>query len=321
MKLEIRHLKLIKAIAQEGSVTKAGNRLHLTQSALSHQLRDAEEKLGIALFTRLNKRMILTPAGERLLASAETVLGEIKRAEEDIGQIALSREGILRLSTQCYTCYHWLPSMLKLFHQRFPRTEVQIVVEATRRPVEALLDGKLDLAVVHSPLRNSKLIYKPLFQDELVAIMKPTHPLADRPFLKAQDFSDEHLIVYAIPREESMIFQKFLTPAGVSPRRTSQVQLTEAIIEMVKAGLGIGVMARWAVAPQLADGALRAVRLTSKGLQRQWSAAMLRNKSAPAFLTAFVELLANNSLPVERKDGRTKVKAGGLPAWYNLKAG
>jgi LysR family transcriptional regulator, regulator for metE and metH len=318
MKLEIRHLRLIKAIAGEGSVTRAGNRLHLTQSALSHQLRDAEEKLGVPLFTRLNKRMILTPAGERLLLSADAVLGEIKRAEEDIRQIALSREGILRLSTQCYTCYHWLPSMLKLFQQKFPRIEVQIVVEATRRPLEALLDGKLDLAIVNCTVRNSKLTYKPLFHDELVAVMKPDHPLAARPYMRAQDFADEHLLVYHVPNEENMIFQKFLMPAGVSPRRVSQVQLTEALIEMVKAGLGISVMARWAVAPQIANGTLSAVPLLSRGFHRQWSAAMLKNKSAPAYLHAFVELLANNSLPVERKDGKKRVKAKGLPAWYEM---
>src|SRR5437764_8036797 len=113
MKMEVRHLRLIQAIAEEGSVTKAGSRLYLTQSALSHQLHDAEEKLGISLFTRVNKKMILTPAGERLLKSSYAVLEEMQRAEEEIKQIALKREGILRLSTQCYTCYHWLPSLLK----------------------------------------------------------------------------------------------------------------------------------------------------------------------------------------------------------------
>lgn len=318
MKLEIRHLKLIKAIAREGSVTKAGNRLHLTQSALSHQLRDAEQKLGARLFTRLNKRMLLTPAGERLLVSADNVLEEIKRAEEDIHRIALSREGVLRLSTQCYTCYHWLPSMLKLFQQKFPRVDVQIMVEATRRPLEALLDGKLDLAIVNRPLRNSKIAYKPLFHDELVAVVRPDHPLASRAHVKAQDFADQHLLVYQVPKEESTIFQKFLIPAGVSPRRVSQVQLTEAIIEMVKAGLGVSIMARWAVAPQLASGTLCAVPLSSRGFHRQWSAATLKNKSAPAYLNAFIDLLANNSLPVERKDGKKRVKAGGLPAWYEL---
>jgi LysR family transcriptional regulator for metE and metH len=156
----------------------------------------------------------------------------------------------------------------------------------------------------------------------MVAIMRPDHTLASRPFLKAQDFSDEHLIVYTMPREESIIFQKFLMPAGVTPRRVSQVQLTEAVIEMVKAGLGVSVMARWAVAPQIASGALQAVPLMSRGLHRQWSAAMLKNKSAPAYLHAFVELLANKSLPVEQHgNGKRKVKAAGLPAWYDLKAG
>ncbi|HEV2915174.1 MAG TPA: LysR family transcriptional regulator [Pyrinomonadaceae bacterium] len=318
MKLEIRHLKLIRAIATEGSVTRAGDRLHLTQSALSHQLRDAEEKLGVPLFTRLNKRMILTPAGQRLLNSAESVLDEMKRAEEDIRQIARNGEGVLRLSTQCYTCYHWLPSMLKLFQRKFPRIDVQIMVEATRRPIEALLDGKLDLAIVSSTPRNQKLTYKPLFQDEMVAVMKPDYPLATRPFLRPQDFADQHLLVYAIPREENTIFQKFLTPAGVTPKRVSHVQLTEAVIEMVRAGLGLSVLARWAVAPQLAAGTLHAVPLSSRGLYRKWSAAMLKNKSAPAYLHAFIELLANNTLPIERKDGRKRVRAQGLPAWYEL---
>jgi LysR family transcriptional regulator for metE and metH len=208
--------------------------------------------------------------------------------------------------------------MLRPFQRKFPGVDVKIVVEATRRPIEALLDGKLDLAIVNSSVRNSKLTFKPLFQDELVAIMKPDHALAARPFMRAQDFSDEHLIVYAMPREENTIFQKFLTPAGITPRRVSQVQLTEAVIEMVRAGLGMSIMARWAVAPQLASGTLRAIPLSSRGFYRQWSAAMLKNKSAPAYLHAFVELLANNTLPVERKDGRKRVKASGLPAWYEL---
>src|SRR5947207_15463829 len=124
-------------------MTRARYRLHLTQSSLSHQLIDVEDKLNTALFLRLSKKMILTQAGERLLSSAHLVLDELKRAEEDICQIAASREGILRISTECYTCYHWLPSMLKDFNQKFPRIEVRIVVEATSEPIQFLLDGKL----------------------------------------------------------------------------------------------------------------------------------------------------------------------------------
>ena len=294
--LEVRHLRLVEMVAKEGGLTKAANRLHVTQSALSHQLRDIEDKLGAPLFLRLNKKMLLTQAGERLLSSAPAVLDELKRAEEDIRQIALHREGILRISTECYTCYHWLPPVLEPFARAFPRVEVRIVAEATRRPVEALLDGRLDLAITSTVTRNQKLIFKPLFKDEMVIIMSPDHPLASRSYISAKDFASEHLLVYAIPKEELTIYQKVLVPAGVSPKHVSRVELTEAIIEMVKAGLGIGVMARWAVAPQIEAGSLVGVPLTAKGLHRHWNAAMIRHKAAPPYLLKFVELLTQNPM-------------------------
>lgn len=294
MKLDIRHLKLLVAITEERSVTRAGERLHLTQSALSHQLRDLEERLGMQLFLRLNKRMLPTPAGERLLQSARGVLEELERAEEELAQMAQSKRGTLRLSTECYTCYHWLPAKLKEFSRRYPAVEVRIVVEATRRPLAALLDGKLDLAVVSCCPRDPRIIYRPLFSDELVAILPPDHKLASRPYLRARDFADQHLILYVAP-EDSDLFRLLLKPAGVQPARLSQVQLTEAIIEMVKAGLGISVMARWAVNESLKSGRLLARPLTRRGVHRQWSAAILKRDPVPAHLSDFISLLARDS--------------------------
>jgi len=307
--LEVRHLKLVETVAKEGGLTKAANRLHVTQSALSHQLRDIEDKLGAPLFLRLNKKMVLTQAGERLLSSAPAVLDELKRAEEDIRQIALHREGILRISTECYTCYHWLPPVLKPFNREFPRVEVRIVAEATRRPIEALLDGRLDLAVTSVATRNQKLMFRPLFKDELVVIVSPDHPLASRGFVSAKDFASETLLIYALAKEDLTIYQKVLIPAGVTPKHVSRVELTEAIVEMVKAGLGIGVMARWAVKPQVEAGTLRTLRLTSKGVHRQWSAAMIRHKTPPPYLLRFVELLAANPMAMVGEDSRRKTAA------------
>jgi LysR family transcriptional regulator, regulator for metE and metH len=308
--LEVRHLKLVETVAKEGGLTKAANRLHVTQSALSHQLRDIEDKLGAPLFLRLNRKMLLTQAGERLLSSAPAVLDELRRAEEDIRQIALHREGILRISTECYTCYHWLPPVLKPFNREFPRVEVRIVAEATRRPIEALLDGRLDLAITSAVTRNQKLTFKPLFKDELVAIMSPVHPLAPRAYVNAKDFASEHLLVYALPKEDLTIYQKVLVPAGVSPKHVSRVELTEAIIEMVKAGLGIGVMARWAVAPQIEAGTLRALTLTSKGLHRQWSAAMIKHRATPPYLLRFAELLAKNPITAIKNVNPLRITSG-----------
>jgi LysR family transcriptional regulator, regulator for metE and metH len=296
MNLDMRHLKLIVAVTEERGLTRAGERLHLTQSALSHQLRDIEGRLGTPLFHRVNKRMLLTPAGERLLQSARRVLDEIRRAEDDIAEMAAGNRGTLRLSTECYTCYHWLPDLLKDFSRRFPGVEVKIVVEATRKPLGALLDGQLDLAVVTAAARDKRLRYEPLFRDELVMVMTPGHPLAARPYVRARDFAGENLFTYQT-LEETYLYQRLLRPAGVMPARATQVQLTEAMLEMVKAGLGVSVLARWAVAAYVAAGKVAARPLTARGLHRQWSAALLKNDYTPPYVIEFIGLLANRSLP------------------------
>jgi LysR family transcriptional regulator for metE and metH len=299
MHLEIRHLKLVAAIAETGSVTRASNQLHLTQSALSHQLRDAEEQLGARLFQRQKGTMTLTAAGERLLKSARAVLEELDRAERDIHDGAACGNGVdrgvIRLSTECYTVYHWLPSRLRLFQRKFPAVEFELVVEATDNPFAALLDGKLDLAIVCDPVRNRKIKYTPLFEDEMVAIVSPEHRMAGKIFAEPQDFAEETVFMFP-PKTESSLLNEILAPAGVVPRRIHEVMVTEAIIEMVRGGLGVAALARWAVAPQLASGAVVGLPLTAHGFYRAWSTAQLREKQAPAYLQEFIRVLAENPI-------------------------
>ena len=298
MHLEIRHLKLVEAIAETGSVTRAGNRLHLTQSALSHQLRDAEQQLGAALFVRRNRQMTLTAAGERLLRSARAVLEELARAEEEIqsGSASATARGLLRLSTECYTVYHWLPPRLKLFQRRFPAVEFQLEIDATDNPYEALLEGKLDLAIVCTPIRNRRIHYTPLFEDEVVLIVPPGHRLAGKTYAAPCDLAAETLFVVP-PKSDSTLLTKILAPVGVVPRRVQEVALTDAIIEMVRGGMGVASLARWAVAPQLKSGELIGLRVTDQGWKRTWSAAQLRDKNAPAYLEEFIRLLTEHPIP------------------------
>lgn len=305
MQLEIRHLKLVAAIAETGSVTRAGNKLHLTQSALSHQLRDAEQQLGVALFERRNRNMALTAAGERLLQSARTVLEELERAEKEIHSGKGGGRGVLRLSTECYTVYHWLPERMKIFQRKFPAVDFQLAVEATDNPFQALLDGKLDVAIVCEPVRNRRIRYTPLFDDDVVLIVPPEHRLAGRLFVEPADLADEILFLFA-PKEESTLLMQILAPAGVTPRQVQEVNLTEAIVEMVRGGMGVAALARWAVAPQLDSGALIGLPLTADGIHRTWSAAQLRDKHAPAYLGEFIRLLTEHPLnpkPLRRKPG------------------
>lgn len=308
MSLEMRHLRVVAAIAEEGSVTRAGGRLHLTQSALSHQLHDAEEQLGRPLFERRSKKMVLTAAGERLLRSARSVLEELGRAERDIQRDSSEPRGVLRLSTQCYTAYHWLPPRLKIFQKKYPGVDVQLVVEATPHPFGALLEEKIDLALAWMPVRNRRIAYTPLLRDEMVVLVPPGHRWAAKPFVAAEEFAGEDLIVYP-PKEESSVLLQFLNPAGVTPRRVREVSLTEAVVSLVKAGMGVAVLTKWAVAPQLASGELKAVRLTRDGFYREWSVAQLKNNSAPEYVGEFIRVLAGNPihLPVAKARGKRGV--------------
>ena len=294
MELEIRHLLLVSAVAEHESLTRAGEVLHLSQSALSHQLRDIEDRLGTRLFHRLNKRMLPTPAGERLLESAKTILAELSVAEEAIRSGLGPRPVPLRLSTECYTGYHWLPPVLKPFRQKFPHVDVRIDPTATSDPIGRLLDGKLDLAIVSSPVKHARLAVRPLFDDEQVLLLPADHRLAGRPYARLADFRQERLLTYT-GGEDSHFVTRVLRPAGVVPAHIETVKLTEAAIEMVRAGLGVAVLSRWAVEPHLRRGSLVAIRITPDGHSKHWRAAVHAHLADADYLREFLRLIIANA--------------------------
>lgn len=292
MNLEIRHLQLVEAITSEGSVTRAAERLNVTQSALSHQLREIEDRLGTQLFLRVNRRLALAPAGERLLQSARRVLDELRLAEEDIGRLATHQDGVIRVSTECYTCYQWLPPLLKPFHKRYPRVDVEIVADVTRNAVDALHARKIDLALVHQVRRDPRLRITPVFDDEVVVIVPRDHALASKEFVVAADLANEHLLMHS-PAGESF-FSKTLAREGVRPRKHTVVLLTEAIVELVRAGVGVSAVPRWTVARELRSGELVALRYTKKGLLRKWGAATLKTDAVSEPVKTLVALMASD---------------------------
>ncbi len=296
--LEARHLRLVLAIVDEGGVTRASERLNLTQSALSHQLKQIEESLGVPLFLRVKKRLVPTEAGAELVARARQILSDLGALEDDIRRRAAGWRGTLRISTECYTVYEWLPPLLKRFNRRHRNVDVRIVAEATSNPVGALENGEIDLAIVTKIPQQPAVTTRHLFTDEMLLIVPSGHPLARKPFVRPADLEKERLILYSPPKQ-NFFYQRFFAPAGKHPADVLDVKLTEAILAMVRAGLGVSVAARWAIASELAGGRLVGVRLGPAGLQREWHAAVAapRGRELPQHVSDFISLVSEAAAP------------------------
>jgi LysR family transcriptional regulator, regulator for metE and metH len=301
--LEVRHLRLMVGIVDEGGLTRAAERLNLTQSALSHQLKQIEESLGITLFTRVKKRLVLTDAGEEVVQRARRILADITDLETDLRERASGRRGKLRMATECYTCYEWLPPLLKRFYRSHPNIDVEIVADATSDPLSALRKGDIDLAILTSAVTSPDIETFDLFSDELLLVLAPNHRLAGRSHVTAKDFTGEHLLLYS-PPAENFFYAQYLARSNAAPQSITVIKLTEAILSMVRAGLGVTVAARWAVADELRAGRIAGVRIGADGFYRSWQGAVRasQRQTVPAYVSDFLDLVAESAAPVRFAD-------------------
>lgn len=287
--MEIRHLQMVKEVASSGNLTKAADQLFLTQSALSHQLKEIEGYFNTQLFIRDKKQMILTQAGIIVLQAAETILKEVADTKAKVRTLLDEEAGEIRLCTQCYTSYHWLAGFLREFQAIYPKVDIKVELEAATQDADKhLLTNTIDVAITEGDT-NPKLAYTPLFQDEFVAIVAPDHPWVGRDWVELSDFSGQSYIMYNIPDDESDNFRMIFSQSR--PSKVYKITLTEAILEMVKAGLGVAVMPTWVVRPYVQSGQLKTVRITEERILRTWYAATLKNKRQAPFIDAFVKQL------------------------------
>ncbi|MES2111042.1 MAG: LysR family transcriptional regulator [Bacteroidota bacterium] len=294
--MEVRHLRLIKTIADEKGITKSLDKLFLTQSAVSHQLKDIEERLGVKIFYRTKNQWALTEEGKILYQTASAVLNEIDKANEQINELRLGHAGVIRISTECYTNYHWLPSFMVKMKVLYPKIEVKIVMEATHKPLQKLLDSELDIGITSDPLDDKSIKYIELFKDEVMAVVLSEHPLAKKKYLSPEDFANHPLIIHSYPLETVTVYQHFLKESKTQPQEIIAIPLTEVALEMVKAGMGIMTMPKWALKPFAASSALTLVPIGPKGLIRTHYVAIRHEDSTKKHLKDFIENLKEELL-------------------------
>lgn len=237
--MELKHFRLIKTIAEEGSIANSSEKLFLTQSALSHQLRELEERLGFKVFHRSRNRWDLTEQGNELYRLANTVLDTIDQGFRSIENINEGSKGMVRISTECYSFYSGLPAFIQKMAILYPNIDVTLVEDATYQPISKLLGGDIDMAIVSTSPATSSLTSVTLFEDEIFAVMHPENALAEKNFLEASDFTKAHLIIHSLPLESVFVYEHFLKLNQVMPVRISALPMTEVALEMVAANMGI----------------------------------------------------------------------------------
>ena len=285
-RLELRHLAMLITVADAPSMAQAAALLGLTQSALSHRLREAERRLDAQLFLRSKKRLVLTPSGERLLLTARRLVTDLARAESDAMQIAHAGvSAVVRLGQSHFGIMPWYADFYAYAGRRLPDLQVEAMADAEDRPLDLLAEGAIDLAIVGGDIERPGVRKRALFEDSLVAIAPPSHRWASLSVVQPDDLVEETFLSYGFVISPGYENQRFMRASGRFPKHLLKIGTKpEALMELVAAGRGISIMAAWATVPMVAAGRLvaRPLQLPGKapGLSLVWYAAT-RESDAP----------------------------------------
>ncbi|GKX49554.1 MULTISPECIES: HTH-type transcriptional regulator MetR [Pectobacterium] len=281
--IEFKHLRTLQALRNTGSLAAAAAALHQTQSALSHQFSDLEQRLGFRLFVRKSQPLRFTPQGEILLQLAEQVLPQIQQALQSCHE---PHQTTLRLAIECHSCIQWLTPALDEFHQHWPQVVMDFKSGVTFDPQPALQQGELDLVMTSDIMPRSGLHYSPLFDFEVRLVLAPDHPLAGKEKIEPEDFTAETLMIYPVQRQRLDVWRHFLQPAGVSPTLKS-VDNTLLLIQMVAARMGIAALPHWVVESFERQG-LIVTKSLGDGLWSRLYAAVRDGEQRQSVIDAFI---------------------------------
>ncbi|GAA6205121.1 MULTISPECIES: LysR family transcriptional regulator [Thalassotalea] len=273
--LSISHLKMICQLERCETVKEAAQALFITQPALTNRIREAERRLNTSLFYRRGRKIIMSNAGKRLLQSAKKILEELARAEHDISRLTDGIEQVLRIGLPHYASFQWLPKLIEGFNHQHPTIELEISSEAANQPLHALFNHDVDIAMISTASADLEIDEKNfkthcLNQDELVACLSTQHKYANKTYLTAHDFIDETYVTNSTVPEKDREYELFFKPESVIPKKVLQVGFNDAIVELVKANLGVSIFSRNQLKRLSYDSDIKLIPLGEHGLTLYW---------------------------------------------------
>jgi len=287
--LERIHLSIIQEVEKQGSMTAAADVLCLTQSALSHSIKKLEQQLGTDIWLREGRSLRLTQAGQYLLAIAKRVLPQLALAEERLKQFAQGERGTLRIGMECHPCYQWLLKVVAPYLVAWPDVDVDVKQKFQFGGIGALFAYEIDLLVTPDPLYKPGLYFEPVFDYEQVLVVSKQHRLARKVFIEPSDLTSEVLITYPVAIERLDIYNLFLLPAGVGPKRHKSIETTDILLQMVASGRGVSALPRWLVEEYATKLDVVAVKLGKQGVAKQIFLGVRESERGIDYLAAFIE--------------------------------
>lgn len=288
--LERTHLAIVREVEKQGSLTAAAGVLCVTQSALSHSMKKLEQQLGTDIWLREGRSLRLTQAGQYLLAVAQRVLPQLDLAEERLRQFAQGERGALRIGMECHPCYQWLLKIVAPYLASWPDVDVDVKQKFQFGGIGALFGYEIDLLVTPDPLFKTGLKFVPVFDYEQVLVVSSAHALAGADFVEAAQLAPEVLITYPVPMDRLDIYNQFLMPAGITPRRQKAIETTDIMMQMVASGRGVAALPRWLVQEYAGKLDVVPVRLGAQGIAKQIFLGARVADLQTDYLQAFIEL-------------------------------
>ncbi len=287
--IELRHLRTLVALRDTGSLVEAAERVFLTQSALSHQIKELESRIGCTLFVRKTKPVRFTSAGTRLLKLADEVLPRVHSTERDLQRLAGGESGRIFMAIECHSCFEWLLPAIDVYRDQWPDVELDIASGFHFAPLPALSRGDLDLVITADPVPELGVHYFPLFSYEALLAISKDHVLKAKDWVEPQDLANEVVITYPVDTSRLDLFTSFLDVAGVEPKRVRHAELTTMIVQLVASGRGVACLPNWALYEYTQKDYLAVRSLGEEGVWPTLYAAVRKDQATSPFMQGFVE--------------------------------
>lgn len=287
--LERTHLEILTAIKEHGTLTKAADSLHLSQSALSHSIKKLENQINTPIWQKDGRNLRLTSAGERIQNLANRVLPQFAHTELLLKQIAKGEMGALRIGMECHPCYQWLLRVIQPYLEQWTDIDIDVRQEFQFGALGALLSYEIDILITPDPLFKPKIEYIPVFDYEHRLVVSDAHELASQECVMPEQLSNEVLFSYPVEPMRLDIFSQFLNPAKCSVKKHKNIETTEIMLQMVAAGRGVCALPGWLVDEYAKTMPIKSLKFGKEGISKQIFVGVRKDEQHVDYLKDFIE--------------------------------